>query len=279
MTARSLYELLLESMESQPGIGSDGAVGTANGHPQGDPLARTSVGARRGLASTASSFPTSDPNFRQLVHRPSATGAQAESNVGPEEPAYLWAEPQPNAVPIGAYDPKLTVPWGSPSFPSALPVWPGRGAVIPRPGVPLPPSVPKDLPKIPVPEIPFAWKLLGLGALFVQDEFRRRLLGEQGDSEGHDTVESPQAYPRVTPRPAEEEDDRGCMEEREQARKECKQADASGWKGDWGLGPYKNPRTKKVWSIKDCERGRVSERCGGNRVDRPNGKPKKRRYL
>lgn len=83
-------------------------------------------------------------------------------------------------------------------------------------------------------------------------------------------------YARVAP--AYGEGDPDCKEEIREAREICRDASEAEWKGNFGAGPNKNPRGDP-WDVEDCVRGRVSERCGGNRYDRPDGKPKKRKYL
>ena len=57
-------------------------------------------------------------------------------------------------------------------------------------------------------------------------------------------------------------DQTGCEEERNEASNICRKAAANNWKSDYAVGPYKKP-----WTIEDCMRGLVSERCGGNPVD------------
>jgi hypothetical protein len=61
--------------------------------------------------------------------------------------------------------------------------------------------------------------------------------------------------------------DDGCDEEIRAARKICIDAYANGWRSDYAVGPYKKA-TKGPWTIQDCMRGLISERCGGNPVDR-----------
>jgi hypothetical protein len=60
--------------------------------------------------------------------------------------------------------------------------------------------------------------------------------------------------------------DEDCRKEWAEAREACAKAYAEGWRGDYGAEPYRKPG-KGPWSIHDCMRGRVSQRCGGNRVD------------
>jgi RHS repeat-associated protein len=66
--------------------------------------------------------------------------------------------------------------------------------------------------------------------------------------------------------PPDGDKDPDCEGEIRQARRDCAEAYANGWRGDFGTGPYRNPRAHR-WTIADCVRGRVSQRCGGNRVD------------
>ena len=72
--------------------------------------------------------------------------------------------------------------------------------------------------------------------------------------------------------------DDGCKEEREAAREACIKEFADGWRGNNVHGPFKTP-DGTPWSIRDCVRGLVSERCGGNKIDYgrdKDGKPRKR---
>jgi hypothetical protein len=65
------------------------------------------------------------------------------------------------------------------------------------------------------------------------------------------------------------ERDEECRKEWQEARKACAEAFANGWRGDYGSGPY-GPYKKRgdaQSDYDDCVRGRVSQRCGGNRVD------------
>jgi hypothetical protein len=61
--------------------------------------------------------------------------------------------------------------------------------------------------------------------------------------------------------------DPDCEEEIRAAREACIEAYANGWKGDFGAGPYRK-RSGGPWTIQDCMRGRISERCGGNKIDK-----------
>jgi hypothetical protein len=70
---------------------------------------------------------------------------------------------------------------------------------------------------------------------------------------------------RITPGLGDNLDEE-CRKEWAEAREECAEAFASGWRGDYGAGPYKK-RGAGPWTVQDCMRGRVSQRCGGNRVD------------
>jgi hypothetical protein len=105
---------------------------------------------------------------------------------------------------------------------------------IPLPFPPMPPVPP---PPIPMPEIPDYW-MKAAGAIL---QLLRRSVGI-GGSGG---------------------DECGCSKERREAREICTEAYANGWKSDYNVGPYKTP-----WTIDDCMRGLISERCGGNAVDK-----------
>lgn len=289
---RSLFQLLVEALQdSRPGMVPDDPAEIAGRYPQ-------SGGSNRSNAEAQTRFPPPvdvpqrDPNFRQLSRAPFAAQAQTPvgSNVQPNSPDYLWNAPLQHAGSVGAYGDGPTLPRWSPPM---LPV-PGGRIVLPRTsglGGPMPPPSTTSPPSIPMPPMPEAWRVFGPLLMLHPELLRERLFGERGESrDGHtnanqssasvsaskSAAESPQAYPRVAP--AFGEGDRDCKEEIREAREICTDADAAGWKGEYGTGPYKNPRGKP-WDIEDCVRGRVSERCGGNRYDRPDGKPKKRRYL
>ncbi len=62
-------------------------------------------------------------------------------------------------------------------------------------------------------------------------------------------------------------DDDGCKEERRRAQDTCSDAYANGWRSDYDVGPYRKPDGTR-WTVQDCVRGLVSERCGGNKIDR-----------
>jgi hypothetical protein len=61
--------------------------------------------------------------------------------------------------------------------------------------------------------------------------------------------------------------DDGCDEERRNAKRICIDAYADGWKSDHDVGPYSKPEGGP-WTIQDCMRGLISERCGGSAVDK-----------
>jgi hypothetical protein len=62
------------------------------------------------------------------------------------------------------------------------------------------------------------------------------------------------------------DNDDECRREWAEAREECAKAFASGWRGVYGSEAYKKPGAG-AWTVHDCARGRVSQRCGGNRVE------------
>lgn len=75
--------------------------------------------------------------------------------------------------------------------------------------------------------------------------------------------------------------DKDCIKEIREARKICTDAFVNGWKSDYGVGPYEK-EFGGPWTIKDCMRGFISQRCGGNRHDnwvakKPNAKKRRRR--
>lgn len=102
--------------------------------------------------------------------------------------------------------------------------------------LPFPQPAPGPQPQIPMPAIPDWWKV---GARILQ-LLPRVALGLGGGGDNDD-----------------------CKEEKKKAREICVEAYANGWKSDFDVGPYKTP-----WTIDDCMRGLISERCGGNRVDK-----------
>jgi hypothetical protein len=108
-------------------------------------------------------------------------------------------------------------------------------------GFPFPPPVPVPIPQIHMPRIPPGWKLPGAIAQLL---LRRMITGVAGGG-----------------------DDDGCDKEIRNARETCTEAYANGWKSDHDVGPYKTP-SGKPWTIQDCMRGLISERCGGNEVDK-----------
>jgi RHS repeat-associated protein len=60
--------------------------------------------------------------------------------------------------------------------------------------------------------------------------------------------------------------DDGCKDEIREAREICTEAYANGWKSDHDVGPYRKDGGGP-WTIQDCMRGLISERCGGNGVN------------
>ena len=61
-------------------------------------------------------------------------------------------------------------------------------------------------------------------------------------------------------------DNNDCKEEIRKAREICTRAYANGWRSDSDVGPYKKPAGGQ-WTIQDCMRGLISQRCGGNSVN------------
>jgi RHS repeat-associated protein len=57
--------------------------------------------------------------------------------------------------------------------------------------------------------------------------------------------------------------DPDCKDEIREAREICTEAYANGWSSDHDVGPYSKPDGGQ-WTIQDCMRGLISERCGGN---------------
>jgi len=107
----------------------------------------------------------------------------------------------------------------------------------------LPPVVPPDI----IPGTPEWWEHAKRGHQGLWDFLLHLRRGVTSGSSGGD-------------------DDEDCRKERQEAFEECQKALASGWRGDYGTGPYKK-RSPGRWTLEDCIRGRVSQRCGGNRID------------
>jgi len=186
-----------------------------------------------------------DPNFRQLS-RVSQRDRQPVAN-GPSSPSAEQSSqtvPQPVGGLFGAFGGSPGSPWFA-DAPTRTPLPAG-----PRwPGAPMPPmgSMP-SLPPVSMPAMPEAWKTAW------------KLL---------------QLYPRVFTGAAE--DDEECAEEMRKAREICTEAYANGWKSDHDVGPY-DTAAGDSWSIPDCVRGLLSERCGGNPVEKePNKDARKKR--
>ncbi len=117
----------------------------------------------------------------------------------------------------------------------------GLSLPIPRPAPRLPPIPPEFWPGTPQNKL---WT----------DQFIRGLQGLVNTYSRRSTVSGGN------------NDDPDCRKEREEAAIDCADAAANGWRGIYGTGPYKK-RSPGPWTIEDCIRGRVSQRCGGNRVD------------
>ena len=189
-----------------------------------------------------------DPNFRRLarvVNDAWPPDAGGSSNF-PPRPLYSPVGDAPPGAPpqdagtVGSYGNKPVGLWTAPppAVTTARVGW--RGIGIPLPG-PMPPGGPGVLPQIPMPAIPDSWKA---------------------------TWAMLQLYPRILAGIAGGEDDGSdCKEERRNAREVCADAFANGWKSDHDVGPYRTS-SGKPWSIEDCMRGFISERCGGNATNR-----------
>lgn len=265
VNTRGAYELLRRALMQHslqqeganfdsPPNGMSGEDADGYGSPQGGLLGR--LRALQAEQSGRDTLPQpQDPNFRQLsrapiVNRPPDANAPYRSN-NQSSPSYpsvgsgssldaLGVLPQSAGVP-GAYG-KLATRWlpPSPTAPNVPLGRSGRGMPIPPP-----PMAPGSLPPVSMPAIPDWWKSAGA----ILQILPRISYGMGGG--GND------------------EDD--CKDEIRRAREICTEAFANGWKGDYGLGPYK-AASGEPWSIQDCMRGRISERCGGNPVDRQNDK-------
>ena len=68
----------------------------------------------------------------------------------------------------------------------------------------------------------------------------------------------------------------GCKKERDRAQRICVDAFVNNWKSDYGVGPYYK-ESGEPWDVNDCKRGLISERCGGQRYERPK-EPTTKRY-
>jgi len=264
---RNAYELLRRVMEQQElerqgsGYGSIPGTGSASnsgsyGSPQGGLLGR--LIALQEEQSRYQPYPgdvgqaplePQNPNFRKL----SRVDVRPQGAVAPSDPANDQSNSSYSPGVDLAFDPSskpaqgagmFGIPGYMPAPPWGVPV--AGGVPLPFPGMrgrpfPLPPMGPGSIPTIPMPHIPDWLKAIGQGV----QVFPRMFLGGGGDDED-------------------------CKEEVKKAREECTEAFASGWKGEYGLGPYRAPGAKS-WTIQDCMRGRISERCGGNPWDRKPG--------
>jgi hypothetical protein len=114
---------------------------------------------------------------------------------------------------------------------------------------PFPPLAPVPPPRIPMPEIPDWMKVTGSILQLLQRKIISGLAGGGGD-------------------------DDGCDKEIRNAREICTEAYANGWKSVNDAGPYKT-RSGKPWTIQDCMRGFITERCGGNAVNNDGNKDDK----
>lgn len=230
---------LIDMLQHTPGSMSRGASSANDsGTPPGGLLGRwlelqAAQEQPRSIGEDRELMPSAPatPNFRLVRISPPVQphGAVGASN----RPSYstLGDGNQPDVLP--------TSHWGSGES--------GADAGRPAPviagfsrigrAVPMPPMGPGTLPKIPMPEW---WSAI------------RKLL---------------QLYPKMSSGLGGGGGDEGCKEERREAREICTDAFADGWKSNYGVGPYKTPPGKR-WTIEDCMRGLISERCGGNATDK-----------
>lgn len=270
VNVRSAYELLRRAMQQQnqeqqeidPGSAANpapdhnsGNYGSLQGGLLGRLLALQAEQRRyQPFAGDNERTPSEppDPNFRQLSRAPIAMRPQAA--IGPSNRPVDQSSPSYSPVGdstsldlsrasgqgagwFGAYGDKPVPPWivTSPTMTTVPLGLRGRG-------IPIPPMVPVPLPPIPMPTFPDWLRAAG------------KIL---------------QLYPRISSGMGGGGGDGGddCNEEIRAARKICTDAFADGWKSDYDVGPYKTS-SGKPWSIQDCMRGLISERCGGNSTDR-----------
>jgi hypothetical protein len=196
-----------------------------------------------------------DPNFRQLSRRinirPQGTLDSSDRPDDQSSPSYypssadstsLAASPSAagqDAVSFRGYG-STPAPMRIADASMMLPGAQGfRGIGIP---VPIPSKDPGPIPQIPMPHLPEWWRNLGAIVQLLPNIVLKR--DDGGGGEGRD-----------------------CNEEIREARKICIEAYANGWKSDHDVGPYKTS-SGKPWSIQDCMRGLISERCGGNAIEK-----------
>lgn len=179
----SMYELLLAAMrDARPGMAPDDPADIAGRYPESSVPDYPYAEAQLRVSQLASNLLQRDPNFRQLSRAPFAAQAQAPdgSSLLSNSPDYLWTAPLQNAESARAYGDRSTLRW-APIPPPMLPVRAGR---FPLPGAgglggPTPLPRPGSTSKIPMPEIPEAWKILGPILMLYPELVREGLLGER----------------------------------------------------------------------------------------------------
>jgi hypothetical protein len=108
-----------------------------------------------------------------------------------------------------------------------------RGLPLPLPGLPGATGVPPDAWD--------AWRKGALDGIMGARRFYRESVGSMLGGGGDD----------------------GCKQEKDDAHEKCLKQFEGGWPGNSVYGAFKRPD----WSMNDCIRGLVSERCRGNDVD------------
>lgn len=199
------------------------------------------------LSSPAGQAPAADPNsFGYGYDNPIAQTAflRGQGPQSADDAMGLGATTPDGDVPF-SLAPVLTTPVGpTPSsdpgsaFSNTVPITPAgflRGPGVARPGLP---AVP------PIPPGPFDWQNQTEQAIMRLWKYFRDTVGTSGSAA-----------------------DDGCDDEIRKAREICIDAYANGWKSDHDVGPYRKPGGGR-WTPQDCMRGLISERCGGNLIDR-----------
>jgi hypothetical protein len=145
----------------------------------------------------------------------------------------------PNAIQLAGASGTMPLAGKRLGFPAPL-VPDGESSQTRRPGIPVPPEI--------IPGTPEWWEHAKRGHQGLWD-FLLRL------------------YRRGTTAPGSgsSDDDSECEEERRTARRICREAFANDWKSDYDVGPYRKPGSGQ-WTIEDCMRGLISEKCGGNKT-------------
>ncbi len=301
MVYRGFYPRLLEALErSGPGIAQDDPAEVARRYPQsGVPDDWHSE------AQTRFPPPVDVPSREE--RRLSLARFAAEVLASGGEPAQAAGYAGPYGAGLGLPSWARTVPSISPMRGGRFGLaWPG-GA-----GGPLPPPSPSDRASIrmrEIPELPQAWKLLWPLIQASPEYLRKRLLGElydskdadaavgpilefdqkRGQRDGSETPKNIPDAPSIVPDAQGDasattdkhsggprKDDADCEKERQEARAFCLEAREQGLKGFFGIEHLKKPRSTH-WDIDKCMKGQMSGPCGGNPIDSPGGKLKKRK--